>query len=186
MKSPTHGEGFTLPELMVCLAITAIVLSFTLPTFGQVVRSNKADQVRNDLLTLFNFARLEAIHQQQVITVCPLNNSGICHNDWRGSVTAFTDGNNNGQLESHESALRRINVDLGQWTVKKRPTSRAHFQIDAIGTANRTAGSVELCHPLFTEGGRALVISFAGRVRTSADFNGDGVEERSPGTPIRC
>jgi type IV fimbrial biogenesis protein FimT len=186
MKSPTHGEGFTLPELMVCVAITGIVLSFTLPTFDQIARSNKADQVRNDLLTLFNFARLEAIHQQKLITVCPLNNSGLCHNDWHGSVTAFTDGNNNGQLDSNELALRRIDVDLGQWELTKRPASRAHFQFDTIGTANGTAGSVEFCHPLFTEGGRALVISFAGRVRTSADFNGDGIEERSPGTPIIC
>ncbi|MCL1486328.1 GspH/FimT family pseudopilin [Marinobacter sp. M3C] len=186
MKYAAHGEGFTLPELMICVAIITIVLSFTLPAFDQVVRSNKADQVRNDLLTLFNFARLEAIHQQQLITVCPLDNSGICHNDWSGSITVFIDDNKNGRLDSHELTLRRIDVDLGQWKLTKRPASRAHFQFDTIGTANGTAGSVEFCHPLFTEGGRALVISFAGRVRTSADFNGDGIEERSPGTPISC
>jgi type IV fimbrial biogenesis protein FimT len=186
MKYPSHGEGFTLPELIVCVAITSIVLSFTLPTFDQVARSNKADQVRNDLQKLFNFARLEAIHQQQLITVCPLDNSGMCHNDWRGSITVFIDENRNGKLDSPELALRRINVNLDQWKLTKRPASRAHFQFDTIGTANGTAGSVEFCHPLFTEGGRALVISFAGRVRTSADFNGDGIEERSPGTPISC
>lgn len=186
MKDAVHGEGFTLPELMVCVAIITIVLSFTLPTFDQIVRSNKADQVRNDLLALFNFARLEAIHQQQIITVCPLDNLGVCQSDWRGSVTAFMDRNNNGKLDGHELAIRRINIDLGQWTLTKRPASRAHFQFDTIGTANGTAGSVELCHPAFTEGGRALVVSFAGRVRSSADFNGDGVEERSPGTPINC
>jgi type IV fimbrial biogenesis protein FimT len=186
MRYPTYGEGFTLPELIVCVAITSILLSFTLPTFDQLARSNKADQVRNDLLTLFNFARLEAIHQQQLITVCPLDNSDMCHNDWSGSITAFIDNNKNGQLDSHELILRRINVDLGQWKLTKRPASRAHFQFDTIGTAHGTAGSVEFCHPLFTEGGRALVISFAGRIRTSADFNGDGIEERSPGTPISC
>lgn len=186
MKVCIQRGGFTLPELIVCVAITSIVLSFTLPSYNQIILSNSADKVKNDLIALMSFARLEAAHHQTTITVCPLDSSNNCGVDWSNYISVFIDENDNRQLDGTEIILRSINVSLSNWTLTKRPAGRPHFQFNQIGTSNGTAGSLEFCHPHLAEGGRAVVVSFAGRVRSSADFDGDGVDERSPGVPISC
>jgi hypothetical protein len=52
---------------------------FTLPSYNQIVRSNTANSVRNELFRLLNFTRLEAMHRQHIVTVCPLNSHNSCH-----------------------------------------------------------------------------------------------------------
>ncbi|MEQ5836533.1 hypothetical protein, partial [Marinobacter sp. NFXS9] len=82
--------------------------------------------------------------------------------------------------------IRTLSLDMGDWSVLKIPTSRPQFQWNAIGTANGSAGSLEICNPRSQKGARALIISFAGRVRTSLDYDHNGIDERSPGASIDC
>lgn len=186
MKLPAKGQGFTLPELITTVAIAAIAISIAVPTFENVIIANKADQTRNDLFALFRFARAEAINRQSVVAVCPLQTSGNCDSNWNGQIGVFEDSNSNGQRDPQEELVRVIPLELDDWHISKLPASRPHFQWNALGTANGTAGSVTLCRPNWHQGGRAIVVSFAGRIRTSLDFDGNGIEERSPGAEISC
>ena len=50
-------NGFTLVELMIGLAIAAIVLSIGVPSFGDLMRNNRMTTQVNELVGALNLAR---------------------------------------------------------------------------------------------------------------------------------
>ncbi|UUQ66773.1 GspH/FimT family pseudopilin [Pseudomonas fuscovaginae UPB0736] len=55
------NKGFTLVELMLTLAVFAILAAIALPSFKSSIDKSKADTEVNDLMRGFSYARLEAI-----------------------------------------------------------------------------------------------------------------------------
>ncbi|MEQ5837762.1 GspH/FimT family pseudopilin [Marinobacter sp. NFXS9] len=180
------AKGYTLLELLITLAVAAVLLSIAAPSFENLIVTTKADEARNDLYSMFQFARSKAISDKSTVTVCPLDDSGSCTSQWKHKISVFEDANSNSQLEPDDQVIRTLSLDMGDWNVLKIPTSRPQFQWNAIGTANGSAGSLEICNPKSQKGARALIISFAGRVRTSLDYDHNGIDERSPGASIDC
>lgn len=70
--------GFTLVELMVTLAILAILTMFALPSFRDAIRRNQVSSGSNALLADLNYARAEAINRGQLVTLCPSSNGSSC------------------------------------------------------------------------------------------------------------
>jgi len=64
-------QGFTLVELMVVVAISAIALAMAIPAFTTLIQHNQADGVASDLVAAMNLAREEAIRTRGVAAVCP-------------------------------------------------------------------------------------------------------------------
>ncbi len=58
MQSKT--KGFTLFELIVTIAVAAIIVSVGIPGFTSFVQNNRAVTHTNDLVTALNLARSEA------------------------------------------------------------------------------------------------------------------------------
>jgi type IV fimbrial biogenesis protein FimU len=59
-----HGyKGFTLVELMVTVAVLAILITVGIPSFVGLLNSSKADTEVGDMVRAFNYARLEAINR---------------------------------------------------------------------------------------------------------------------------
>lgn len=91
--------GFTLIELMVALAIFAIITGLAAPSFVEMLRSNRIATASNELLVALQLARSEAIKQRRQIIVCRRDGAGTaCVNDgdWSGGwlVGAARGGNN--------------------------------------------------------------------------------------------
>lgn len=64
------GRGFTLIELMVTVAILAIVIRFAIPGMSDVILSNRLTSYSNDFVSSALSARGEAIKRNRVITLC--------------------------------------------------------------------------------------------------------------------
>jgi prepilin-type N-terminal cleavage/methylation domain len=98
MKS--RSQGFTLTELMVGLALVAIILAVGAPSFTEFRRNNRLAGISNDFLAAIQVARTEAIKRQLPTAVCPSNNptaddAAVCSAGAFTGWIAFVDVNSN-------------------------------------------------------------------------------------------
>jgi type IV fimbrial biogenesis protein FimT len=78
-------SGFTLIELMVTIAIMAVLLTLAAPSFRTLLLNNRLNSQVNALFGGLNYARSTALSANTVITVCPVgaSNSPICGGNWQ-------------------------------------------------------------------------------------------------------
>lgn len=79
-----RNKGFTLYELMITLAVGAVIVSFGVPGFSSMVQNNRAVTHSNDLITALNLGRSEATRRGVAIQVCSSTNGATCSGstDW--------------------------------------------------------------------------------------------------------
>ncbi|WP_300845228.1 GspH/FimT family pseudopilin [Tepidimonas sp.] len=89
-----RSVGFTLIELMVTVAILAILLAVGGPALQGFIESSRMRSATHDLYSDLQLARLEAIRRNQRVTVCKANASLTqCNNTgaWHGGWLVFLD-----------------------------------------------------------------------------------------------
>src|SRR5690606_18361522 len=87
------SRGFTIIELMVVVAIAAILAAVAIPSMTEIVRRNTQESVINDLASALAFARSEAINRGQKVSVCQSANGTSCatSGDWTAGWIVFVD-----------------------------------------------------------------------------------------------
>lgn len=66
-------NGFTLVELMVTIAILAIVLTIATPSFTNIILNNRIDSIAHELHGSLQLARSEAVKRKGAVRVCRSN-----------------------------------------------------------------------------------------------------------------
>lgn len=64
------SRGFTLPELMVVLAIAATILAIGAPSFRDFQRNNRLTVAANDVLGMLITSRAEALRRSNNVSMC--------------------------------------------------------------------------------------------------------------------
>ncbi len=67
--------GFTLIELIITVAIAAIVMAIGIPSFRETIRENRLTTYNNQFITALNLARSEAIKRGSITTLCSSDGS---------------------------------------------------------------------------------------------------------------
>lgn len=83
---PIRSGGFTLIELMVTIAIAAILLGIGAPSFSEFIKNQAVRTASSDITTMLIFARSEANKRNTNITVTPA--SGGWQNGWTVTVSS--------------------------------------------------------------------------------------------------
>lgn len=77
-KSGETQSGFTLVELMVTVALIAIVGAIAIPSFNNLIRSNRLVSAANEMVAVLQTARMGAINKRARVEVCPSANGSTC------------------------------------------------------------------------------------------------------------
>jgi len=188
-------RGFTLMELILTLALLAILAQLSLPALDFNQRT-EADRVFMQLSALLTSAKAHSIATHSVTVICPSDAGSDCDSNWSAGAIAFVDSDNNRQRSVDEPLIELIDwtaqghnqPNLLRGTLKWRAFgNRQSIRIDQLGQLSDQNGNFTWC-PAEQSGLRAhqMVINSAGRVRLANDTNNDGHREDSQGRPLTC
>jgi type IV fimbrial biogenesis protein FimT len=109
--SSRRSKGFTLVELMITVAVVAILAAIAFPSFQQVLRSNRVASANNEVMGLVALARSEAIRNKRGGAVCGSSNGTSCDGDWSKGMLAWSDTDPDGALGADETVLRFVTTN---------------------------------------------------------------------------
>lgn len=176
-------KGVTLLEMMITVAIVAIVLTSVAPSIQGILIQNRIIGEINELSGIIQFARHSAIDEQTDTIVCPTADFSTCTNDWDDAKMVFMDLDGNGSRGVNEDILVASSV-INSVNDMTGPAGGLAFMPSGAANANAT---ILLCHrDNNSEYARALMISLQGRVKMSADDDNDGIHEDNNGTSLDC
>jgi type IV fimbrial biogenesis protein FimT len=182
-QSKTVQKGVTLLEMMITLAILAIVLTVVAPNMQSFLIKNRITAEINEVSGIIQYARHLAIDEQTNVVVCPSVDFLECGTNWNNAKIVFIDSNADGNRGASEDLLVTTS-EASDSTLMTGPAGSIQF-LDT-GAAD-SAFSIQIC-PLSKDAtfARAISISLQGRVRVSTDSDDDGTHEDSEGDALSC
>lgn len=159
----TKQTGFTLIELMVTIAVLAILLSIAIPSFQNMVLNNRIAAQANQVITAFNYARSEAVKRAAPATVCSTNDGAACagSKNWSTGWMVFADANGNGTVDAGDTVLRVWPALGGSNTLNAGTNLRITFT--ATGVATGFGDTFRLCDKRGAAEARSVDINVMGR-----------------------
>ena len=100
--------GVTVVELMIGLAVAAILLAVASSSFVAIFNTNRLVGTANELLTTLQSARVEALRSNQRTVVCRSDDGATCSaspGDWGGWIS-FIDADRDGTFSAGDTLLR--------------------------------------------------------------------------------
>jgi type IV fimbrial biogenesis protein FimT len=164
-------KGFSLIELMVVVAIFAILISVAVPSMVQMVMSNRVQAAATEFQTAVSIARAESIKRGGDTRVTVVANTKVSGTpDWRSGVTVFFDIN----ADANGDAPSTDNTKLIMRTSALATGMQAVTNFNSIGfnglgrSVNSTGGAFAGTAAFGSENAdwRCVIISMTGRVRT--------------------
>lgn len=131
--SQTKRRGFTLIEILVVIAIVAILLLIATPSMARFIADWRAKDAANSLIGQLRLARIEAIRKSRPVILCPVNAAGTaCNNsqqDWKGGWLLFVDNDNNGAFSeaAGDKLMKKQGPLLGLAEMQKSQTGALVF-----------------------------------------------------------
>lgn len=135
-------RGFSVVELVVTLAVAAVLLAAAIPSFQSVIRSNRMSSQANELLTAFTLARSEAVKRNGTIAVCSADTSTsppTCGTDWAAGTMVFADADGDGVHDTGEEIVRVFRAINADDTITASPSTVNVVQFNGRGRTTLTA-----------------------------------------------
>ena len=176
------SHGFTLLELMVVLAIAAILATLAAPSFKQLIQSNTMSGTVNTFLADMRYARSESIRRGGGVVMCRSDNPEAANascgsgstTGWESGWIIFHNLNNNSSRTSAEPLLR-VQAPIASVNTIAESGAASIFKFTATGRLSlSSAAQITFGSPpvYATNAQRIMCVNLGGRARIALD--GDG------------
>jgi type IV fimbrial biogenesis protein FimT len=106
----SRHAGFTLIELMITIALIAVLSTIAAPSMRDLVKNARMTALANDFITDLSIARSEAVKRGVRMAICTSSNGTSCTNTgWNQGWIVFTDsveGTNYGSVNGTDMILK--------------------------------------------------------------------------------
>ena len=155
-------KGFSLIELLVVMAIVAILVTLSMPFTGKIIEQYQSKSEQKSLMTLITFARETAMAEGQTVTLCPAVDKIHCTQDWNQPLIVFLDANASNIAEDADK-LRRVAEPLRHGTLTFAVFPIGNFlQFNEDGFSLNQNGTFQYC---YKDQSWQIIINRIGRMR---------------------
>ena len=170
----THTQkGFTVIELMIALAVAAVLLLLAIPSFRTLTMDKRITTQTNDFISTLVLARAEALKRVSRVTVCKSVNGTACAGSggWEQGWIVFADADDDAIVDNGEAILQVRSTMDGDNTLLGSTNVANYISFVASGSPKLTSGAFQsgtlvVCDERGAgEDARAINISVTGRSR---------------------
>lgn len=147
-------RGFTLIELMVVVAVMAIVLALAIPSFQSIINANRLASGANEMIAALQTARMEAIRRNQRAEVCFSANANAgagasCATSGINGWITFLDVDKSGVFDAGDTLLRTSTINTPVVLLASPAVaSKVIFRSDGMARDSSGAllkGTIDMC-----------------------------------------
>ena len=152
----THlQQGFTLYELLITVAVMAVILAFGIPNLVEFRQNSRMTATANDLHAAFHMARSEAARSKSNITICasadPFGANSTCDGTWDQGYIVFVDGDadqnrfggGENVLRAHGPAQTGVNLRIANNATYFMFAATGLGRLDTVG--NQAVSQIVMC-----------------------------------------
>jgi type IV fimbrial biogenesis protein FimT len=170
------NRGFTIPELMLVLAIAGVMAALAVPNFNSLLVNNRMTAQVNNMVGVLNLARSEAVRRGLPVTVCTSTNQTSCNGGatWETGLIAQAGGT---VIRVVEGFPNNFTLRSGQFV------NSVTFQPNAF---TNQSGTFRFCDQRGQSAARGVLLSVTGRPQISQDTNANGIHNDHAGADLTC
>lgn len=124
-------------ELLVTIALAALIMGLAIPNMGQFLRNNRMTAAANDMLAAVYQARTEAIKRRSWTVLCastaPNAATPTCSGNPAQGWFVFIDTNNNGVVNAGEDVILRHEALDSSMTARANPAGALYISYAPSG-----------------------------------------------------
>ena len=176
MNNTKYSNGFTLLELLITIAITAIVVALAAPSFTDVLDDNILLTQTNQFATAINVARSESVKRNSRVVICKRAGTQCSTNtttNWEDGWIIFADADDDDTVDSGEEISMLDPLRTG-YTLRANNANTNWLAFSANGQASSNTDSTfagidfNLCSPdQDTSTARLISMNAVGRTQIS-------------------
>lgn len=165
-----HQQGLTLIELLIAVALLAVLLTLAVPGMGRFMEQQRLTATTNQLVGHLQYARTEAIARNSRVAACPSSDGLRCTGDsrWEVGWIVYLDPDKTGQPAQAEDVLRVMQAKPDHII---HSGGRHRVRFEGSGVAYGTNLTIRVCDRGHRNAARAVIVSNPGRVRSTRDID---------------
>lgn len=173
LSGAAHAHGVGLIELLVVLAIVAVLVAAAGPSFVGIAASLRLRSAADALVRDLSLARSEAIKRNARVVICKSRSGRACETaiNWDAGWVIFQDNDNDGQVGADDLVIHQQAALEGNLVISGNTPVANYVSYTPLGTSRYItgtfqAGTFTVCQrsPEPSEA-RDIVLSNTGRAR---------------------
>jgi type IV fimbrial biogenesis protein FimT len=162
-------NGFTALELMVTMAVIAILLTVGIPAVRNYAWNLRMQSAMNTLQADLKLARGRATSHSTQTIICPAPSADDCSGQsaWQDGWIVFADLNSDHRKQVGEPLIRQ--ADATAFLHISTPESRSYLRFYPNGSAPGSNTSILFCDRRGAAHAGIITVSNSGRIRAQAD-----------------